>query len=427
MPGSAARALLFEYAQELATRYRDDPAILFWELTNEINLAADLDYGSRTDSHIATHMGTPAARSAADNFTSDEMATLVADLATFMKSIDPYHLVSPGYSRPRLSAWHLRSSPEWGGADWTHDDEAEMAQYVALTHPAPIDLVSVHLYPEAAHLGLDGRDPDLIERFQAAADAIDRPLFIGEFGDNDPTVSEHRSANFTRGCMLEMLERRVPLSLIWVWEFYQFAPDAPSAHSIEPGTDDALIAAYSELDGWLDAASSARGADLAVSNAGMEDDVEPDLLVDGWETVWRTGSSADWSARRYANPGDVFMGDAQLRLNSGTGDPSSFVYALSDPIPVSGDQDLVAAAAIRRQLDGQQRMRFSLFEYDVSDSELRVTTLELSDMPGWVFRVEYQRVSLLPATRSVRVRLGAGGGEPTVVDVDQVRLFTIEP
>ena len=24
------------------------------------------------------------------------------------------------------------------------------------------------------------------------------------------------------------------------WEFYQFAPDAPSPHSIEPGTDDAL-------------------------------------------------------------------------------------------------------------------------------------------------------------------------------------------
>ncbi len=249
---------------------------------------------------------------------------------------------------------------------------------------------------------------------------------MGEFGDTNPTVSELRSANYTRGLMLKMLERRVPLSLIWVWEFYQFAPDTPSPHSIEPGVDDALISTVQEIDGWLDAASSARGTSLGVPNPGMELDGDSDQRVDGWETIWRNGTSTGWSAQRYASGVDGFAGDAALRLNSGSGDPDSFAYALSDPIAVNGGEDLVVSAAIRRHLTGAQRMRFTLIEYDGGATEIRVNSVELDDALGWVFRVEHQRVQLQAATRSVRIRLGAGGEEGTIVDVDEVRLFRME-
>ena len=349
----------------------------------------------------------------------------MGQLAAHINIFDPNHKYTTGYSKPRSTPWHLTSSPEWSGADWTQDSVAEMGQYIALTHPDPLDLVSIHLYPDGDRLGLDGRDPRLIGRYQDAADAIGKPLFIGEFGDTNPTVSELRSANFTRRCLLETLTRRVPLSLIWVWEFYQFAPDAPSTHSIEPGVDDDLIGMYSEIDTWLGAASTDRGLALAVPNYSMEADVDSDQLADGWESTWRDGSSTGWLAEQRVNAADAFEDDAFLRLDSGAGDAASFVYARSDSIAVSGGEDVVLSAAIRRHLNGSQRARLSLVELDGSDSELRATLLELDDALGWVYRVEYQRQQLLAATRAVRIRVAAGGADNTIVDFDDVRLFQV--
>jgi Cellulase (glycosyl hydrolase family 5) len=424
---SVSNDLLLTFAGELATRYGADDTVLFWDLTNEINLNAELDFGVRTTSGISVPHGSPAARSAADNYTSDEMATLLADLTAHMKSFDPNHLVSSGYSVPRSYAWHLRADPEWAGDDKTPDSISQMEQYLALTHPDPIDIVSIHLYPDADRLGFDGRDPGVLGRYQDAADALAKPLFVGEFGDTNPTVSELRSANFTRRCMLEMLQRRVPLSLIWVWEFYQFNPSVPSTHSIEPGVDDALIAAYSEIDSWLGAASNQRGSALTVPNGSFEADTNGNDLADGWETTWRNGSSTGWLAQRQVSASDAFDGDAWLRLDNGTGDPASFAYALCDPMAVNGGEDLIVSAAIRRHLTGAQRLRFTLIEYDQNGTEIRVNTHELDDAIGWVFRVEYQRVVLLPSTRSVRIRLGAGGEETTIVDIDDVRLMQVAP
>ena len=114
-------------------------------------------------------------------------------------------------------------------------------------------------------------------------------------------------------------------------------------------------------------------------------------------------------------------------IDSWLGAASSFVCASSDAMSVSGGEDVVFSAAIRRHLDGNQRTRLTLLELDGGNAKLRATPLELADALGWVYQVEYQRVQLLATTRSVRIRVAAGGAESTIVDVDDVRLSQVEP
>jgi mannan endo-1,4-beta-mannosidase len=140
------RRLYREHINKLATRkntvtgvlYRDDPTIFGWELMNEAQVIT----------------GRWAERRA-----------WIAEMSSYLKSLDPNHVIAPG-------EWGYRSSSE--RREWLAD------------HALPtIDYCDVHLYPRDDHDSFVEKPESLrgfVENRVAAAYSIRKPLVFGEFG-----------------------------------------------------------------------------------------------------------------------------------------------------------------------------------------------------------------------------------------------------
>ena len=125
---SQSRQLLARFIGEFVDRYKRRQTILFYELTNELNLDADLDLHRRCRAGVnACVLG---------NFTTADMTAFSRDLVPFIKSIDPSRLISSGYAVPRRPATHLARKPEFslGGPDWTPDTPDEFGRYLLTVH-----------------------------------------------------------------------------------------------------------------------------------------------------------------------------------------------------------------------------------------------------------------------------------------------------
>jgi Bacterial Ig domain len=247
-PASASRALLGRYVTEFIMRYRARKTILFYELTNELNLEADIDIRGRCLAVL------PAPNCAAyGNFTSAQMTVFARAMVERIKALDNWHEVDSGYSLPRPSAYHLAAQPEFspGGPDWTSDTEVEFDDVLARTG-APFEIWSVHIYPGDVRWGNPaGSEASTMAEAAAAARRHGKRLYLGEFGDS--TVSPYLTS-MLRGIGPD----RVAYASVWVWEFYQQSTwqsaDLTSAPpmSLEPGFSDAI-------DALLQRAAGGRG------------------------------------------------------------------------------------------------------------------------------------------------------------------------
>src|SRR4029078_10177057 len=140
------RRLYREHINKLATRkntvtgvfYRDDPTIFGWELMNEAQVITGR---------------------------WSERRAWISEMSTYLKSLDPNHMISPG--------------------DLGYRSSAERREWLA-DHALPtIDYCDVHLYPRDDHNSFITR-PDGMKGFVdsrvAAANSIAKPLVFGEFG-----------------------------------------------------------------------------------------------------------------------------------------------------------------------------------------------------------------------------------------------------
>ncbi|MEJ5252195.1 MAG: cellulase family glycosylhydrolase [Chthonomonadetes bacterium] len=216
-PDSRSRQYLWLYTYQLVSRYKDEPTILFWEMTNEMNLGADLGfmfpYG-RSDLN-PVHEGTAFMRLRRDNFTTEQMIPFLREWAQFVRSIDRNHLISSGFSAPRPAAQHLRRAQ--GKGDWTEDSYQEMETYLRDTHPDPIDILSIHFYRKHDNLRFGNKDEDsaqVLEAFHRAAERIGKPLYIGETGDD---YAQRPDAPFLRNVLQQCSRLNIPLVLVWNW------------------------------------------------------------------------------------------------------------------------------------------------------------------------------------------------------------------
>jgi hypothetical protein len=230
-----SRRLLVKFITEFVKRYRDRPTIAFYELTNELNLLADLDvYRRRCGSRSCVW----------SNFTTREMSLFARDVVRLLKSLDTSRRVASGYSLPRPGAAHLAERSEFSpsGPDWTPDTAEEMADHLVAVH-SPFDIISVHIYPSAdddRYGRPSGEQYRLVADAQSAATAAGKPLFIGEFGDTGATP-------FMRGVLDQIVENRVAYAAIWVWEFYQTSTadtrnTDPTRYEVEPSYSRDVIA-----------------------------------------------------------------------------------------------------------------------------------------------------------------------------------------
>jgi hypothetical protein len=235
-PNSASRRLLARFIGDFIGRYRGRKTVLFYELTNEMNLFADVDLRKKCR---------PGAPCAWDNFTTAEMIEFSRDMVRQIKSLDPSRPVTSGYSLPRPAAMHLTRRPEYGasGPDWTQDTREEMARNLIETQQ-PFDILSVHIYPDPQdnRFGLpQGEQYRLVAAADAAAKSAGKPLFIGEFGDIGGATP------FMAHLLDEIVQHRVDHAAIWVWEYYQTSTyqtrnTEPTRYDVEPGYSDNVIA-----------------------------------------------------------------------------------------------------------------------------------------------------------------------------------------
>jgi mannan endo-1,4-beta-mannosidase len=140
------RRLYREHLEKVATRrntvsgvlYRDDPTIFGWELMNEAQA-------------VTGHWA--------------ERRAWIDEMSTYLKSLDPYHIVAPG--------------------DWGYRSAAERREWLADHRLPTIDYCDVHNYPRD-----DGDSfvdsPNALREFTenraAASFSINKPLIFGEFG-----------------------------------------------------------------------------------------------------------------------------------------------------------------------------------------------------------------------------------------------------
>jgi endo-1,4-beta-mannosidase len=199
---SPGRRRVEEYIREVVKRYKDRTTIAMWELGNEWNLGADIQW-----SHF--------------DYTSDELAAYYQQTATLIRSIDSRHLLTTGDSSPRPAAMHLRRAARAGQAvDWTFDTASELTDYLRLMNPDPIDVISIHYYDDAMiSLGGTLGSPENLRFFANAAQEMGKPLFVGEIG-LDANVSRYDTKaglDLLRATLPVIVELKLPLTLYWAF------------------------------------------------------------------------------------------------------------------------------------------------------------------------------------------------------------------
>lgn len=215
-PQSKTAAFIRQYTAEVVGRYKDSPAIWAWEMGNEYNLGADLPNAAQHRPPVWPTLGTPAQRTERDELTSTQVAAALRVFAEEVRRHDPHRLILSGASIPRPSAWHNRTEKSW-----KLDSPEEFHKVLLSDNPAPMDSLSVHIYPR------EGKEPyaggaqslaDLIARVAAIATEAGRPLFIGEFGA--PRTPGRVASIAVYKEMLSAIESsNVPLAAFWVYDF----------------------------------------------------------------------------------------------------------------------------------------------------------------------------------------------------------------
>lgn len=203
---SATHQWMRTYVAEVVGRYRTSPALWAWELGNEYNLAIDLPTGPKNRPKTHPALGTPATRTVRDELRLAHLQVAARAFARAVRELDPHRLVLTGHSWPRPAAWHLTHE-----RSWTRDDEEQFTEALLAQNPAPIDLLSVHLYDETNLTQLDW--------LRRAARRRALPVCVGEFGVKpEGKTEEERRRAFPR-YLRAIVESDIPLAALWVFDY----------------------------------------------------------------------------------------------------------------------------------------------------------------------------------------------------------------
>lgn len=188
-----ARRLYREHVARIVLRrntitgvlYRDDPTIFGYELINEAQA--------------------PTGRWA-------ERRAWVAEMSAYIKSLDPFHLVTPG-------TWGYRTS--WERREWIAE------------HRLPtIDFCDVHHYPrdDADSFVSAPEDlPPFLANRMAAALAVGKPLVMGEFGVPRDGLNGHTRRDWLRAYFGAAARLGAAGAMLWI-----VTPDAGRDYGITP-------------------------------------------------------------------------------------------------------------------------------------------------------------------------------------------------
>lgn len=224
---SVAYRQSLKFISEFINRYKNNPAVLYYDLNNEMNLVIDID-------NVTISPGD----TLAGNVTTDEMIAYNFNVSNFIRSIDPYHMICSGYGCPRSSAAHLRSQPHWvNGGDWGIDNIAQFKQYLIDSHEG-LDIVSLHpynIYNDNERFGYTGHyNVQYIDIMKQASDESLKLLSLGEIGDTNPFSTQDVTCQFSQNVFDKVQALSIPFSAPWILEFYQFDTYSENIFNIDP-------------------------------------------------------------------------------------------------------------------------------------------------------------------------------------------------
>jgi hypothetical protein len=191
-----ARRLYREHLEKLATRrntvtgtlYRDDPNIFGWELMNEAQAVT-----SRWD----------------------ERRAWIAEMSTYLKSLDPNHIIAPG--------------------DWGYRTAAERREWLR-DHQLPnIDYCDVHIYPrDDGDSFVDSPEAlrEFIDNRAAAALSLKKPLVFGEFGMGVEGYKGFSQAEWYRAYLESNARAGAAGAMFWI-----LTPDVARGYGVTYSTD----------------------------------------------------------------------------------------------------------------------------------------------------------------------------------------------
>lgn len=148
-----------DFAAAVLARYAGNPAILAWELANEPRCASDPS--------------------------GDTLQGWIEEMSTYLKSLDPDHLVSTG-----SEGFFAGTSGSW----WL--DGSEGVDYLRNHAPAAVDFAVAHSWPDAWGLS-DTQALELLARqADGAVQLLEKPFVLEEFGKPRDGVSVRVPAHY---------------------------------------------------------------------------------------------------------------------------------------------------------------------------------------------------------------------------------------
>lgn len=238
-PDSKTYQGVHQYLHDFVTRYRDDPNVLMWELVNEGTLRADVDQQGRKSLPKGVYSPGAEVREMGvreDSLTWDMFQQLYREQTTFIKSLDPNHLVTSGDAHVRPECTSRRETfPDF---KFRQDTFREWIANNLAAQLEPLDVYSFHHYgtfaePQKPNDRWGFSSLELLRRLVRAVHATDSPVFLGEFGQNSPKLGEDPGAAWTLAGLDLVDAERVSLTALWVWHF-PWQPDLTISSTTHP-------------------------------------------------------------------------------------------------------------------------------------------------------------------------------------------------
>ncbi len=224
-PQSRTSTWVRQYIREFVTRYRDDPTVLMWELVNEGMLHADVEMeGRRLLPATVYPPGTTSVREIGcmdDSLNWADYLQLYREQTTFIKSLDPNHLVTSGDAGVRPECTSRRETfPHF---KFRPDTWRECLANNLASQPEPLDVLSFHCYGsdavEQADVPWKGMTTiEQMQRVVRCVHAADAPVFIGELGVS-PKSPADPTGSWLCSCIDAMEVEQVSLMALWAWHF----------------------------------------------------------------------------------------------------------------------------------------------------------------------------------------------------------------
>lgn len=214
------------FITKFVNRYKNDPVIYFWELTNEMNLECDIDmYNYMNQDPLYT------------NFTSAEMYAFNKRITKLIRSLDDTHMITSGYAMPRKNATSLSILPGWQGGGGGTDNQA-MYTKILIDQNKYFDIACIHTYNggnDNQRFGFTGLyNAGMVGLSKQICDAAKTLLYVGEFGDAVPTSLYDKTCQYAQNVLDQVKNDTIPFSSPWILEFYQFNTYTENDYDIDP-------------------------------------------------------------------------------------------------------------------------------------------------------------------------------------------------